>query len=278
MDRFDRSTANVGNIMSLEHINLKVPDQDMAITFYSRALGLTRDPIIDFGKHNLWINAGDQQFHLPTGPAQVLRGVIGLVVPDLEKLQQRLDRTKKALSATQFNFKPYSSHIMVTCPWGNRIRCHSPENFNGMNLGIPYIEFDVPDASTKPISDFYSRVFNAPVIERKTSCCVQIGTLQTITFKEARREQKTYDGHHIAIYLADFSGPHAQLKKMGLITEESDANQYRFEDICNNRGNPVFQIEHEVRSLHHPLHGRNLVNRNADQTFFNYRKGYDFHD
>jgi len=276
MQSFDRTTANVGNIMSLEHINLRVPDQNTAITFYSRALGLTRDPIIDFGAHNLWINAGDQQVHLPTGPAQVLRGIIGLVVPDLEKLQQRLVRAKKSLSATQFNFKTHSNHVMVTCPWGNHIRCHSPEDFNGLALGIAYIEFNVPEGSTKAISDFYSRVFKAPVIERKATCCVQIGTQQTMTFKETRRNQMPYDGHHIAIYLADFSSPHAQLKTMNLITEESDANQYRFEHICTRRGQSVFQVEHEVRSLHHPLHGRNLVNRNADQSFFNYRKGFDF--
>ena len=277
MNRYDRTTGDVGNIMSLEHVNLTVPSQNTALSFYCRALGLTRDPIIDFGTHNLWINAGDEQFHLPTGPAQIIRGVIGLVVPDLAQLAERLTRAKKGLADTKFAFKVHVNHIMVTCPWGNRIRCHSPAGFNGMSLGIPYIELDVANDTAKSISDFYSRVFKAPVIERKAACSIQIGTRQTITFKESRREQKPYDGHHIAIYLADFSGPHTQLEKMNLITEESDANQYRFEMICNRKGKPVYQIEHEVRSLHHPLHGRSLVNRNANQSFFNYRKGFDFH-
>src|SRR5438034_7087342 len=37
-----------------------------------------------------WANAGQQQFHLPTARPQVLRGSVGLVVPDLEALKTRL--------------------------------------------------------------------------------------------------------------------------------------------------------------------------------------------
>ncbi|GIT40129.1 MAG: hypothetical protein Ct9H300mP8_13250 [Gammaproteobacteria bacterium] len=33
-------------------------------------LGFTRDPYIDFGTFNMWINAGGQQFHLPKSDAQ----------------------------------------------------------------------------------------------------------------------------------------------------------------------------------------------------------------
>ena len=40
-----------------------------------------------------------------------------------------------------------------------------------------------------------------------------------------------YDGHHIAVYVADFSGPHDRLAERGLISEESDQYQYRFQAI-----------------------------------------------
>ena len=49
----------------LEHVNLTVPDQGIAALFYVTGLGFTRDPYIDFGTFNMWVNLGEQQFHLP---------------------------------------------------------------------------------------------------------------------------------------------------------------------------------------------------------------------
>ena len=72
---------DVGNIVGLEHVNLTVPDQSTATAFYVGALGGTRDPYLMVGLDNMWVNLGDQQFHLPTNEAQQLRGHVGLVVP-----------------------------------------------------------------------------------------------------------------------------------------------------------------------------------------------------
>ncbi|SVB52770.1 uncharacterized protein METZ01_LOCUS205624, partial [marine metagenome] len=63
---YDRSIQNIGNILLMEHVNVLVPDQQIAINFYISALGLTRDPYMMVGQDNLWANAGKQQFHLPT--------------------------------------------------------------------------------------------------------------------------------------------------------------------------------------------------------------------
>ena len=53
----------------------------------------------------------------------------------------------------------------------------------------------------------------------------------------------------------------------GLVSEESDQWQYRFLDISDpDTGKALFSIEHEVRSMTHPLYGRPLVNRNPYQT------------
>ena len=82
--RFDRSAEDVGNIVMLEHVNLTVPDQGLAALFYVTGLGFTRDPYIDFGTFNMWVNLGEQQFHLPKSQAQVFRGRITVVVPDLD--------------------------------------------------------------------------------------------------------------------------------------------------------------------------------------------------
>lgn len=68
---YDRSGEDVGNIVEFGHVNLRVPDQLQAITFYVVGLGLTRDPHRKVGVDNAWINVGSGQFHLPTGPAQI---------------------------------------------------------------------------------------------------------------------------------------------------------------------------------------------------------------
>jgi hypothetical protein len=53
-------------------------------------------------------------------------------------------------------------------------------------------------------------------------------------------------------------------------------NQYRFRDIVDlDSGKFLFTIEHEVRSLTHPMFLRPLVNRNPTQTARNYSAGYD---
>ncbi len=73
--KFDRGVEDVGNILALEHLNLTVPDQATAALFYVSGLGFTRDPYVDFGVfnfNNMWVNVGDQQFHLPQGKAQRL--------------------------------------------------------------------------------------------------------------------------------------------------------------------------------------------------------------
>ena len=71
---FNRAEENVGNILNMEHVNLTVPDQQLAALFYVSGLGFTRDPYIDFGTFNMWINVGGQQFHLPKNDAQKFRG------------------------------------------------------------------------------------------------------------------------------------------------------------------------------------------------------------
>src|SRR3989449_9649332 len=89
-EKFDRSSQDVGNILALEHVNVRIPDQGLATLFYIVGLGLTRDPYLMVGTDNMWANAGQQQFHLPTARPQVLRGCAGLGVPDLEALKTTL--------------------------------------------------------------------------------------------------------------------------------------------------------------------------------------------
>jgi hypothetical protein len=93
------SAEDVGNIVLLEHVNLQVPDQALATIFYIVGLGLTRDPYFNIGVRNMWANAGEQQFHLPVRPTQVIQGHVGLVVPDLDALKERLASVEEPLAA-----------------------------------------------------------------------------------------------------------------------------------------------------------------------------------
>ena len=70
--------------------------------------------------------------------------------------------------------------------------------------------------------------------------------------------------------------PTRRLQQLGLVTEESNQHQYRFKDIVDlDTRRVLFTIEHEVRSMQHPMYARVLVNRDPAQTGMNYRPGRD---
>ena len=278
---YNRATQDVGNIFGLEHINVTVPDQELAMLFYVSGLGFTRDPYMMVGNDNMWVNAGEQQFHLPTQDPQVLRGHIGVVIPDLEDLKVRLTSLQDKLTGTAFTCSVEDGYVAATCPWGNQFRCYAPEpRFGNMTLGVPYVEFLVEPGTAAGIGQFYMEIMKAPYTLSQDInggvARVQVGNAQELVFRETASELQAYDGHHIAVYVANFSAPHAFLKKHGLITQESDAHQYRFEDIVHpETGRTLFKIEHEVRSLYHPMYGREFVNRNPGQNIRAYSRGRD---
>ncbi|WP_116120009.1 hypothetical protein [Paraburkholderia sp. BL6669N2] len=80
MERSDYARDDTGNLVLVEHVNLTIPDQRLAIAFYVSGLGLTRDPYLMTGVTNMRINIGRSQIHLPHGDAQHLRGHVALVV------------------------------------------------------------------------------------------------------------------------------------------------------------------------------------------------------
>ena len=219
------SDEDVGNVVLLEHVNVQVPDQALAIAFYIVGLGFTRDPYMNIGLHNMWANVGEQQFHLPTRPAQVIHGHIGVVVPDLGALKERLASVVETLAGTQFRWSVKTDHIAVTCPWGNRFQCYlAGPKFGDMALGIPYVEFLVAPGRAAGIARFYDQVLGAPSTtesgEQGTAGRVQIGRNQSLVFRETKEPAGDYDGHHIAIYVANFSKPYGFLKNRGLVSED----------------------------------------------------------
>jgi hypothetical protein len=279
--KFDRAAEDLGNSIHLEHVNVQVPDQRLATLFYVSGLGLTRDPYLMTSDDNMWVNVGRSQFHLPTGQAQVLRGHTGIVVSGRKALLDRLASVAPRLAGTKFSYREYNDYVEAICPWGNRLRCFEPDakRFGRITLGIPYVEFDVPIGSARGICDFYPKIMGMPAHFANGDgnvACVQVGKNQNLLFRETDRPQGEYDGHHVQIYITNFSGPHRALAERNLIYSEDNPYQYRFRDIVDlASGKHLFTIEHEVRSATHPMFLRPLINRNPAQTNRTFAAGHD---
>ena len=262
---FDPASQDVGNIVFFEHVNLAVPDQGAATDFYVDGLGFTRDPYLMVGTRNMWVNCGRQQFHLPRGEPQRFRGTIGLVVPDLDALESRLRNVSGRLEGTRFSWRRKPARVDVTCPWGNRFRAHAAGGAYGGPLGIPYLEMPIAKGTAAGIARFYRSVMGAPAELSDTgvrvnadpdsaSCSTKTrGTTPSTTGTTSRSTSPT-SPDRTARSPGAASSP-------ARTTPTSSASS-----TSSRRGKKVlFSVEHEVRSLHHPLYRRPLVNRTADE-------------
>ena len=113
-----------------------------------------------------------------------------------------------------------SEWVAVRCLWGNLLHCYSPapERFAGVGLGLVQFDCSVPLGSPDGSARFYREVFATQAVSERngqaasvTRAKVSVG--QALVFTESRAELPAYDGHHLQIYLADFSGPHRRLKR-----------------------------------------------------------------
>ena len=262
---------DVGNIILMEHVNVQIDDQSIATLFYLVGLGFTRDPHMMVGLENMWVNLGEQQFHLPTNEkVNVLRGHIGIVTPSLDALTTRLESVAPRLEGTKFSWARKDGYIEATCPWGNHFRIYEPsEEVGGITTGMPYVEFTVPVGTADGIRRFYEQAIGCSgTIDESPegkAAVISIGQYQQLIFRETANVPP-YDGHHIAVYVANFSRPYQWLAERGLITEEPRNHQFRFVDIIDpDTGEKLFEIEHEVRGMKHAMFRRDLVNRTVGQ-------------
>lgn len=275
-DQSDLARQDVGTVVEFEHINVAVPDFEVATWFYVDALGLTREPYLDLGPDLVWINVGAQQFHLLRGDPQVVRGTIELVVPSQTALVDRLTTMADRLDGVVFQVDAASGVVDVRGPWGNRFRCREAAPGARVQLGLTGVEFDVRPRTVHGIQRFYEQILGAPASVHDDCCTVTVGPGQSLRFVESDTADRPYDGHHLAIYIANFSQPHDRLADRELLVGHIEPCQYRFVSIVDPDDNtPLFEIEHEVRSLHHPLRGRPLINRNPDQRPMHYVPGLD---
>ena len=191
----------------------------------------------------------------------MLRGHTGLVIEGREALLGRLASVARKLEGTAFAFSEHNDHVEATCPWGNRVRCYEPDaaRFGRITLGIPYVEFDVPVGTAQGDLRFLSGDHGnaCRAQERRRHRRAREDRARTSNCFSARPigRRAEYDGHHVQIYVTDFSGPHRQLVERNLVSSEDNQYQYRFRDIIDlESGKHLFTVEHEVRSATHPMY------------------------
>lgn len=149
------------------------------------------------------------------------------------------------------------------------------------DLGNIVAAYDLPEQAAEPIAHFYRDVMGvAATVHQESSATVvhvPVGIGQEFIFHKNDRPNADYDGHHVQVYVADFSGPHRELSELSLIREESDQQQYRVENVVDPASGEttLFTIEHEIRSMRHPLFFQLIVNRDAGQSSLNYAPGHD---
>jgi hypothetical protein len=282
-DASARLPAGQSNIVLLEHVNLSQPDQALATLFYVVGLGLTRDPYLMVGLDNLWINVGAAtQIHLPTRPAQRLRGAIHLTLPDLARVERSLAAVADALAGTAFDVRRDGAMLQVICPWGNRYVCRGAAPGGAVRLGLTGADFDVPAGHAQGIARFYAQVIGAAArceaignggLQRAV---IEIARHQRLCFSETDASLAGFDGHHIQVYLADAVSAYERCRELGIVSRDHGAADWRFILIVDpDDGRLLYQLEHEVRDLQHPLYGRPLVNRNPAQRQASYQPGQD---
>jgi len=153
-----------------------------------------------------------------------------------------------------------------------------------------YLELKCLHGTAKHIARFYHDLLGASVrlhtIGESEIASVSLGPGQHLHFveipKSSPQQLEAYDGHHICIYIANFSQAFKRLNNRKLIfvnkrfedraktmEEALHYHSFRFKDIVMVEGRGrLFQLEHEVRSAFHPSYMKPLYNR-VDNLSFN---------
>ena len=257
----------LGSIVFFEHVNLRVPDHRLATLFFVEGLGLTRDPFRMVGTRNMWVNVGEQQFHLPLGEPSPLPGEVGVLVPDLDDVERRLRALEPSLAGTAFAVQPAGETLRVATPWGHAMRLHARRDaLVRAAHALDSVTFRVAPGTAAGIGAFYRDVLECPVDDGAGTGApgvrVAVGPFQHFRFEEHPEAPAGPGANHVAVYVTRYRHLYARLAELGSVFEPDRREQFRFRDIVDPvTRRALFAFEHEVRSLHHPDYRRPLVNR-----------------
>ena len=84
---------------------------------------------------------------------------------------------------------------------------------------MAYVLFDVPVGTSEGIARFYHEILETGAtvkrLEGAPAAHVSVGQHQQLIFRECKGRLPKYDGHHVQLYVNNFSGPHAKLRERG---------------------------------------------------------------
>lgn len=260
----------VGGIVHLEHLNFVVPDHDIATTFFMGGLGFTRDPFKRADETNMGVNVGNQQFHLPRrGDTPPFPGEIGLVVPDLPGIKNRLARLQSMgrFEGTPFAVSDLGNTCHVISPFGIAMRLFAAGTTPSLRpLAISYVDISIPKGGAKSVVGFYRDMLNCPavrtVVEGEVMAFVPVGPYQSLRYQE--RKTDDYDTHnfHIAIYVTHYNEVREKLTALGEFGGDGLNQTFFFNGVYDTASRKkVCGLQHEIRGIYHPDFMRPLVNR-----------------
>ncbi len=257
----------LGTFAHFEHVNYRVPDHHLATIFFMEGLGFTRDPTRMVGVRNMWVNAGQQQFHLPIGEAAPFAGEVGITVPKLSQTLRDLKAAGRKLKGSRFAVDREGSTLRIVSPWGHVLRAHEAGELSGrLAQAIPYVRFAVPAGSADTIGQFYREVLSVPVTltgrRHARTATVTVGVNQAFHFEDTRDLELAAHPNHVAVYITGYRSIYDRLKRQKLLMAPDRNEQFRFAKMADpDTGEVVFEFEHEMRSLHHPDYLKPLINR-----------------
>ncbi|NQW01025.1 MAG: VOC family protein [Rhodospirillales bacterium] len=260
----------VGGVVHLEHVNFVVADHDLATTFFMGGLGFTRDPYKRADDSNMGVNVGNQQFHLPRrGATPSFPGEIGLVVPDLPGIKNRLARLQAMgrFAGTPFAVSDMGNTFHVISPFGIPLRLFAAGTTPSLRpLAISYVDVSIPVGYAKAVVAFYRDMMNCPavrtVVDGEVTAFVPVGPYQSLRYHE--RDLDDYDTHnfHIAIYVTHYNEIREKLSQRDAFMGDGLNQTFFFKGVYEpSSGNQVCPLQHEIRGIYHPDFMRPLVNR-----------------
>ena len=262
----------VGGILHLDHFNFEMEEHELATIFFINGLGLTRDPYQRVDETNMGVNIGLQQFHLPrrgtvTPP---FHGEIGLILPDLSVVQERLDRLQ---GLGRFHDTLYGldevtdEYLLVKSPWGVRMRIWQSGVLPFHRaMGMVYVDIPVTPGSADSLRSFYKTLLGAPFhmadIGGEKSAVVAVGPHQQLRFRERDLDDHNLYEFHVAYYLSNYNFARDAAIKTGALRGEGNG-QVCFLDgpFDPESGDLLLEFRQEWRSVYHPDFMRPLVNR-----------------
>ena len=226
------------------------------------------------GTNNMWVNIGRHQFHLPTAErGQRLRGTAGLVVPDLD----RAARSAREAAHAAVHRRSDGRASKSPRPWGNRIRAHAPDpRFGPVTLALAYLEFDVAPGARRAIAGVLSRdLRRAGDADRRRPHRARAGRRTRADLSRDRR------GRSSPTTATTFKSTSriSRRRTASCVERKLVTRRRRRAPVPLSRhrrpddGQLAFTLEHEVRSLRHPLFGRHLVNRDPAIDLATYAPG-----